>query len=46
MGRRGPAPSACGPTDRADWRVVYTVEDAVLLVLVIEIGHRAGVYRH
>lgn len=28
-----------------DWRIVYTVEDSVLLVLVIEIGHRREIYR-
>ena len=29
-----------------DWRVVYELHDDVLLVLVIEIGHRREIYRH
>jgi mRNA interferase RelE/StbE len=28
-----------------DYRVVYAIEDAVLLVLVVRIGHRRDVYR-
>lgn len=28
-----------------DYRVVYEVHDAQLLVLVIEIGHRSEIYR-
>ncbi len=28
-----------------DYRVIYTVEDAFLVVLVIEIGHRKEIYR-
>ena len=28
-----------------DYRVIYTVEDSILLVLVITIGHRRDVYR-
>jgi len=28
-----------------DYRVVYAIEDAVLLVLVVRIGHRREVYR-
>ena len=28
-----------------DWRVVYTLHDDVLMVLVIRIGHRRDVYR-
>ena len=28
-----------------DWRIVYRVEDDVLLVLVVRIGHRRDVYR-
>lgn len=27
-----------------DWRVIYTVEDDVLLVLVLRLGHRKDVY--
>ena len=27
-----------------DWRVIYTVEDDRLIVLVVEIGHRPEVY--
>ncbi len=28
-----------------DWRIIYTVEDSILLVLVIEVGHRKEVYK-
>jgi mRNA interferase RelE/StbE len=28
-----------------DYRVVYSIDDAVLLVLVVRIGHRREVYR-
>lgn len=28
-----------------DWRVIYQVQDAVLLVLVVQVGHRREVYR-
>ncbi len=28
-----------------DWRIVYEIRDAVLLVLVIRIAHRREVYR-
>lgn len=28
-----------------DYRVIYTIDDAVLLVLVIDIGHRRDIYR-
>jgi mRNA interferase RelE/StbE len=28
-----------------DYRVVYTIRDDVLLVLVIEVGHRKDIYR-
>lgn len=28
-----------------DRRIIYTVEDAVLLVLVIEVNHRGEIYR-
>jgi mRNA interferase RelE/StbE len=28
-----------------DWRVIYTIDDSVLLVLVIEVNHRREVYR-
>lgn len=28
-----------------DWRVLYTLHDDVLVVLVIQIGHRREVYR-
>jgi len=27
------------------WRIVYRIEDAVLVVLVVRIGHRREVYR-
>jgi len=30
---------------RQDWRVIYTVNDGVTLVLVIEVGHRKEIYR-
>jgi len=29
-----------------DYRILYTIEDGVLLVLVVKIGHRKDVYRH
>lgn len=28
-----------------DWRIIYEIRDAVLLVLVLRIGHRREVYR-
>jgi mRNA interferase RelE/StbE len=28
-----------------DWRIIYTVHDDVLLVVVIALGHRREVYR-
>lgn len=28
-----------------DWRVIYTLHDAVLMVLVVQVGHRREVYR-
>lgn len=28
-----------------DYRVIYTITDSVLLVLVIEVGHRREIYR-
>ena len=28
-----------------DWRVVYAIEDAVLTVYVVKVGHRREVYR-
>lgn len=28
-----------------DWRIIYAVADAVLLVLVIEVNHRGEIYR-
>ena len=28
-----------------DYRLIYTVEDDVLLVLLVEIGHRSDLYR-
>ncbi|MBA3249984.1 MAG: type II toxin-antitoxin system RelE/ParE family toxin [Geodermatophilaceae bacterium] len=27
-----------------DYRVIYTVDDAILLVLVIDLGHRRDIY--
>ena len=30
---------------RGDYRVIYEIEDAVLRVLVVEVGHRGGVYQ-
>jgi mRNA interferase RelE/StbE len=30
-----------------DYRIIYTVEDDVLLIVVIALGHRQGIYgRH
>ena len=49
-----PRPSGCtklaGGTNAwrirvGDWRVVYVVEDARLLVLVVRVAHRREVYR-
>ena len=28
-----------------DWRIIYAVEDELLIVLVVDIGPRGGVYR-
>jgi mRNA interferase RelE/StbE len=28
-----------------DYRVIYQIQDAVLIVLVVEIGHRREIYR-
>jgi mRNA interferase RelE/StbE len=28
-----------------DYRVIYTIEDDVLLVLVVSVGHRSEIYR-
>ena len=28
-----------------DYRIVYTIQDDVLLVLVVEVGHRSNIYR-
>jgi len=28
-----------------DWRVIYAVKDAMLLILVIKIGHRSDICR-
>jgi mRNA interferase RelE/StbE len=28
-----------------DYRIIYTVEDGVLLVVVVALGHRRDVYR-
>lgn len=29
-----------------DWRIIYTIEDDILLVVVIEIAPRGGAYRN
>jgi mRNA interferase RelE/StbE len=29
-----------------DYRVIYTIEDDVLVVLVVRVAHRKDVYRH
>jgi mRNA interferase RelE/StbE len=29
----------------SDWRILYTIEDDRLVVLVVEVGHRREVYR-
>ena len=29
----------------SDWRVLYTIDDDRLVVLVVEVGHRGDVYR-
>jgi len=28
-----------------DWRVIYELQDAVMTVLVVRVGHRGDVYR-
>lgn len=28
-----------------DYRIVYTINDSVLLILIIEVGHRREIYR-
>lgn len=28
-----------------DYRIVYTVKDSILLVIIIEVGHRREIYR-
>ena len=38
-------PGECYRVREGDYRIVYQVEDAVLTVLVIRIGHRREVYR-
>lgn len=49
-----PRPSGCvklqGESDlyrirAGDWRVVYTIQDQKLIVLVLKIGHRREIYR-
>lgn len=30
---------------RGDWRIIYAVRDAELIVLIVEVGPRGGVYR-
>lgn len=30
---------------QGDWRIVYTIEDDRLLILVVKVGHRKDVYR-
>jgi mRNA interferase RelE/StbE len=29
-----------------DYRIVYTIRDKILVVLVVRIGHRKDIYRH
>lgn len=29
-----------------DWRIIYTIEDNVLLIVVIEVGPRKDIYRN
>lgn len=28
-----------------DWRIIYTIEDDILVVLVLKVGHRRDIYR-
>ncbi|MGE5153001.1 MAG: type II toxin-antitoxin system RelE family toxin [Bdellovibrio bacteriovorus] len=50
---RGPAPCRCDQALRrgaavprtGDYRAVYQIKDARLLVLVVRVGHRREVYR-
>jgi len=30
---------------KGDYRIIYNVTDSILTVLVIEVGHRKGIYR-
>lgn len=30
---------------QGDWRIIYTIEDKKLAVLVVKIGHRREIYR-
>jgi mRNA interferase RelE/StbE len=50
---RNPRPPGCNPLTGypgyfrirvADYRIVYTIDDGVLLVLVLTIGHRSTIY--
>jgi mRNA interferase RelE/StbE len=29
-----------------DWRIIYAIEDDTLIVLILEIGPRSGIYRN
>jgi mRNA interferase RelE/StbE len=29
-----------------DYRIIYSIQDDVLLVLIIEVGHRRNIYQH
>lgn len=29
-----------------DYRIIYTIQDDLLIVLVIELGHRKDIYKH
>ena len=45
--RRWPAPDSgsCGSTRQGDYRIVVSIEDDVVQILVVKIGHRREVYR-
>jgi mRNA interferase RelE/StbE len=48
-----PRPSGCEKLSghdlyripQGDYRVLYSIEDEALVILVIKVGHRGGVYR-
>lgn len=29
-----------------DYRILYSIEDKILIIYIVKVGHRRGVYRH